>query len=259
MKVAIIIPAHNEEKRIGRTLEAYSGYFDAIRKTEHLDYEILVVVNKTTDLTEEIVKKFGRNNPRVSYLTLKRGGKGYAVIEGFKEALKDKQNNLIGFVDADMATSPTQFHRLIREIGANNGAIASRNIQGSKLSSPLGFRRAIVGRTFNFIVRSILLIPYRDTQCGAKLFKRDALSRVLPHLVMTKWAFDVELLYTFNKMGFKVLEVPTIWSERRGSKLNVFSAGPWMLLGVIRLRLMHSPFKFFVKIYDKVLGGLIKI
>lgn len=259
MKIAIIIPAHNEEKRIGRTLEAYSSYFESIKKAEEIEYNLLVVINNTKDNTEEIVRRFEKKSAHISHITLKKGGKGYAVIEGFKEALKDKHNELIGFVDADMATPPAQFHRIIRGIGCNHGAIASRNIHGSKLSSPLGFRRAIVGRIFNFMVRSILLIPYRDTQCGAKLFKREALSRVLPHLVMTKWAFDVEILYAFNKMGFKVIEVPTVWYERRGSKLNVFSAGPWMLLGVIRLRLIHSPFKFFIKIYDKILGGLIKI
>ena len=90
MKISIIIPAYNEEKRIGNTLQVYSAYFESIRKLKSLDYEILVSINNTTDKTLEIVKKFQKKDKRIIYLNLPKGGKGYAIIEGFKDALGEK-------------------------------------------------------------------------------------------------------------------------------------------------------------------------
>src|SRR3972149_6124201 len=123
MKISIIIPAYNEEKRIGKTLQAYSKHFNSLAKGKNLDYEILVVINNTTDRTEEIVKKIQKKNKRIKYLNLKQGGKGYAIIEGFKDALKRK-NELIGFVDSDMSTPPEEYARLALQMKNYDGIIA---------------------------------------------------------------------------------------------------------------------------------------
>ena len=84
------MPAYNEEKRIGKTLEEYSSFFENLRKSKKIDYEILVVINNTKDNTEKVVKSYSKKNKRIIYLNLVRGGKGYAVIEGFKDALKER-------------------------------------------------------------------------------------------------------------------------------------------------------------------------
>ena len=104
-KISIIIPAYNEEKRIKETLNSNLKFFKNLKKRKILDFEMIVAVNGSKDRTIEIVKGFAKKNKELRYLNLKRGAKGYAVIEGFKEALKGK-SNLIGFKDADMATSP---------------------------------------------------------------------------------------------------------------------------------------------------------
>ena len=147
MKVAIIIPAHNEEKRIAKTLEAYLFYFENLRKQKLLDYEILVVINNSKDKTLDIVKSFSKKNIRAKYLNLVKGGKGYAVLEGFKEALR-KENDLIGFVDADMATKPEAFYDLIRNLGKNDGAIASRYVKGAIVEPKPTLSRIISSRIF---------------------------------------------------------------------------------------------------------------
>ena len=252
-KLSIIMPAYNEEKRIGRTLEVYSFYFESLRKDKILDYEILVVINNTTDRTEEIVREIAGKNKRIIYLNLKPGGKGFAVIEGFKDALK-RDNNLIGFVDADMATLPEDFYFLVKNIGNCGGIIASRYIKGSVINPKPTFQRRITSRMFNMLVRSMFFIPYRDTQCGTKIFKRRALESILTSLSMSQWAFDVELIYNLRKKGFAVREMPTKWSDREYSKINFLKAGPWMGLAVIRLRLINSPLKDFVRFYDRMLN-----
>ncbi len=253
MKIAIIIPAYNEEKRIGKTLDVYSSYFNKLKNKKIIDYEIIVVINNTKDRTEDIVKEYKKANQNIRYLNFERGGKGFAVIEGFKDAFK-RNNDLIGFVDADMATLPEEFYKLILQIGARDGVIADRYLKDSRVFPPVTFRRLIVGRAFNYFIRAVLFINYRDTQCGAKLFKRSALEDILPRLSMSQWAFDVELLYNLKKEKYKIISVPTKWIDREYSKINFLRAGPWMALGVIRLRILNSPFSIFIKIYDKLLG-----
>ena len=252
MKIAIIIPAHNEEKRIGHTLSLYSSYFENLRKKTHpkkFDYEILVVINATNDKTEEIVKNFKKKNKRISYLNLIKGGKGYAIIEGFKHALK-KDFDFLGFVDADAATPPKAFYDLIKNINGFDGIIASRYVKGAIVNPKQSIQRIIVSRIFNFLVRILFLMPYKDTQCGAKIFKKIVIEKIIDKIGITQWAFDVDLLYQIKKEGFRIKEFPTIWSDKEYSKINFVKSGPRMALSIIRLRLINSKLKFIVRGYD---------
>lgn len=255
MRVSIVIPAHNEEKRIGKTLQAYSEYFEHVRKTDKIDYELLVVINNTKDQTEKVVKLAAKANARIVYLNFKEGGKGFAVIEGFKNALK-RNNDFIGFVDADMATSPEEFYLLLENMGAYDGVIASRYLPGASIEPRLSIVRTVGSRLFNFLVRNMFFLPYHDTQCGAKLFSRASLKTTLPSLSMSQWAFDVELLYQMRKKGFRVLEYATQWrgvdSPHLGSNSKFLRAGVFMALGLMRLRLINSHLTWLVRVYNKL-------
>lgn len=251
MKVSIVIPAYNEEKRIGETLQTYSKYFENLRKNNKLDYELLIAINNTSDKTLDIVKKHKKSNKRISYINLPGSGKGYAIAEGFKDALK-RNNNFIGFVDADMATPPEAFNMLINEINNYDGVIASRWISGSVIKTKQTIVRRIMSLCFNFLVRSFFMMPYRDTQCGAKLFKREAVKAIIGEIGLTRWAFDVDLLYRERKKGFVIKEIPTIWEDKKNSHLSIIRAPLEMFLGITRLRLINSPFKFIVSAYDKL-------
>lgn len=245
------MPAYNEDKRIGKTLEEYSRYFNGLVKKKELDYDILVVINNTRDKTEEIVRKHKKKNSHIRYLNFKEGGKGFAVIQGFKDAL-GRNNDFLGFVDADMATSPDEFYHLLIRIGNFDGVIASRYIKGAVVKPKQSIQRIIASRIFNMFTRAILLIPYRDTQCGAKIFRREAIEKAISYLSMSKWAFDVELIYHLRKQGFSIKEVPTKWSDKEYSKIHFAKAGPLMALSIARLRLLNSPFKWIVRFYNRV-------
>ena len=142
-KVSIVIPAHNEEKRIGKTLEKYLEYFKNLKNRHFLDFEIIVILNACKDKTLEIVKKYKCKELKI--LDFERGGKGFAVTEGFKEALKGN-SSLIGFVDADMATSPESFYDLIKNIGNHHGIIASRYVPNAVIRKKQPISRIIVSR-----------------------------------------------------------------------------------------------------------------
>lgn len=248
--ICIVIPAYNEEKRIGPTLEAYSEFFEGIEKKKLLKHEILVAINNTTDRTLEIVQKHMRKHKNVSYIDLPKGGKGYAVIEGFRKALATTSADFIGFTDADSATSADEYYKLISGINGCDAVIGERYSKEASISPKPTKARYIAKRMFNFVVRAIMRLPYKDTQCGAKIFRRKVLERIIPKLSMSQWAFDVELLYHANRSWFRVCSVPTKWVDKKNATINFWSAGPLMVLGIIRLRLINSPLKGFVKFYD---------
>lgn len=249
--ISIIIPAHNEEQRISPTLEAYGRFFSEKSILDGEKYEIIVVLNACKDNTLEIVKERAKKYKIIKYLNFEQGGKGFAVIEGFKQALKN-ESDILGFVDADMATSPEAFFDLIKHLNNYDGIIASRYIKGAKVNPKPSFARIIVSRIFNGLIRILFFMPYRDTQCGAKVFKRKAIKETISKLSMSQWAFDVELLYCLRKQGFRVKEIPTTWSDKKYSKINFMKAGPKMALSVIRLRLVNSPFKGIVSVYNRL-------
>ena len=246
-KLSVIIPAYNEEKRIKNTLENYCKSF----RNKNLEFEILVVLNACKDETFKIVKNSQKEFKEIKFMNLDRGGKGFAIIEGFKDSLK-RENNLIGFVDADMATSPEAFYDLVKNIKDYDGIIASRWKKDSIIKTEQSLLRKITSRGFNFLIKSLLFLPYSDTQCGAKLFKRNVLKKVLEDIKVTKWAFDVDLLYLLKRNGFRIKEIPTIWEDKAGSKLNLIKVPFQMFSAIVRLRLVYSPFKFIIRIYDKL-------
>lgn len=258
MKISIIIPAYNEEKRIGKTLEAYSRYFNELENNKKISYEILVVINGTTDNTEKVVKEYCKANKKIKYLNFERGGKGFAITEGFKESLK-KDFELIGFVDADMATPPEEYWRLVENIGKYDGIIASRYTHNAKVFPKQSVTRIFASRSFNFLVRVLFLMPYKDTQCGAKIFRKKCIEQVLPQMGMTQWAYDIDLLYRLRKNKVRIREFPSVWRDIEGSKLNIKKSSIQMFLAIIQLRILHSPIKGSWKFFKPLAGMLWRI
>ena len=252
--ISIVIPAYNEDKRIGKILENYGAFFEKKKKGREIsDFEILIVINNTKDNTEEVVKKFAKKYSEIRFIRFEKGGKGFAITEGFKDALKNEKNKLIGFVDGDMSTPPEAYYDLIRKINAYDGTIADRWNKRSVITpKQSGFRR-FVSRGYNWIVRSLFLFPYRDTQCGAKVFKREVLEKNISKLATSNWGFDIALLYCLKKESHaKIKSIPTVWHDEVGSKVNLKKTPIMMFLSAIRLRLIHSPFNFFVRFYRKL-------
>lgn len=252
MKLSIVIPACNEEARLGRMLERYLLFFDE-RYAD--DYEILVVVNGSKDRTEDVVAQYARTHCHVKVLVDARPiGKGGAVMLGFARA----QGRLTGFVDADGATPPEAFNDLVKNIGAADAIIASRWMPGSRVSVRQPLKRRLASRLFNALVRLMFGLRISDTQCGAKLLKREVARAILPHIGITQWAFDVDLLFQLRRAGFVVAETPTTWQDISGSRLRLGKASLDMFVALVRLRLIYSPFRWVVALYDKTLARYVQ-
>ncbi len=254
MKISIISPAHNEAGRITPFLESYGRYFaEKHRENAATDVELIVVVNNSTDATESIVRSCMQRFPFLKIIVEKKNvGKGGALLIGFDGA----DGDLIGFVDADGATPPDAFMDLIQHIEQAEVIIASRWMAGADVQPPQPLSRRMASRIFNGLVRLLFGFKITDTQCGAKLMSGAALKKIRPGIGTTRWAFDVDLLYQFKRSGFRIVEYPTRWHDVSGSKVKVVRASLEMLIALCRLRLVYSPFRFIVTIYDVTLGRL---
>ena len=222
MKISIIIPAYNEEGRIERTVRAYHQFFSEKQQQNNLAFELVIVLNGCKDKTLRVVEQV-RNDlgSQIIVINLREAGKGLAIKTGFADALT-RENDLIGFVDADMATAPTAFYDLIMNINNADGVIASRYMPGAKITPERpAYKRWGSRLIYEPYVWLLFGLSYYDYQCGAKLFKRAVIERITPQLTVAQWAFDVELLYLCKKNGFIIKEVPTVWHDQADSKLTL--------------------------------------
>ncbi len=248
MRMSIIIPAYNEELRIGSTLDAYGRFFQ-----ERLggEMELLVVVNGSNDRTAEVTAGFMNEYPQIRVIEEPRKiGKGGAIMLGCRAARGD----WIGFVDADGATPPDAFYDLYEARHQADVIIASRYLPASRVDPRQPWKRRAVSRLFNTLVRLMFRMRLSDTQCGAKLVRRQAIECIIDKLGLTRWAFDLDLLFQLHRKGFKIVELPTVWQDIEGSKLKIIRASAEMFVAMCRLRLLYSPFKWVVKLYDLTIG-----
>ena len=234
----LLIPAYNEEDRIEPTLREYAAYF----RRHHVGrFEILVVLNGCTDGTLAIVERVAREFPEIRADDIKEPiGKGGALIEGLRLA---PTVDWIGYVDADGATPPEAFHSLLRRLPDAHCVIGSRWLPESVLHQVQPFFRRFASRVFHLIVELLFWMHVKDTQCPAKVARRQAIEKVHQHLRIADLSFDVNLIYSLKHANYEVLEVPVEWTDKVGSKVSAsfFRSSLVMFLSVVRLRLYYSP------------------
>ena len=230
MEISIVIPAYNEEERLPTTLRTIIDYFENLSK----DYEIIVVDDGSQDNTAEIAQHF---NPRVNVIKLpKNSGKGAAVREGISHA----QGDFILFSDADLSTPITEFHKLQESLeNGSHIAIGSRAIDSSLIKVHQPFYREFMGKTFNKIVRALVLRGIHDTQCGFKMFKNSVAKQIFSLAKIDGFGFDVEILYLAHKMNFKIAEIPVEWRNDTKSKISPIYDSLKMFFEILKIRSLH--------------------
>ncbi len=230
--LSVVIPAYNEEKRLGATLIRMLEYFD----TKPYGFEILVIDDGSTDGTARVVDAVAETRPEVRLLQYDRNrGKGYAVRFGMLRATGDR----VLFSDADLATPIEEVEKLLASLDASNDvAIGSRDIRGSELLQRESFLREFGGRAFNKLVQFLAVQGIHDTQCGFKLFTQGAAQKIFSRCQVDDFAFDVEVLYVATRiLGLRVAEVPIRWAHQAGSKISPLRDGIRMVRTVFKIRI----------------------
>ena len=233
----ILIPAYNEARRIEPVLRDYAQFF---QKNYSGKFRIFVVLNGCTDDTLGVVRRVAADFPEVRALEFRSAiGKGGALIEGLRLAAL---GDLIGYTDADGATPPHAFLKLVKKMDEADCVIGSRWIAGAVIHQSQTGKRQFASRIFHFIVQLLFWMNIRDTQCGAKVLKSEAAEKIHDHLQIADMAFDINLLFALKRAGFKILEVPIEWTDQIGSKVTLTRTSLTMFLSVVRVRLIYSPF-----------------
>jgi glycosyltransferase involved in cell wall biosynthesis len=232
----LLIPAYNEESRIEPVLRDYARYFQDYYQGK---FSLVVVLNGCRDNTLGVVQRVAREFPCIRAENFPDPiGKGGALIEGFKLA---SRADAVGYVDADGATPPRAFHDLVKHLDEADCVIGSRWLPGAVLHQEQTNKRQFASRVFHLIVQGLFWMNIRDTQCGAKVVRHEAVEKIHANLRIADMAFDINLLYSLNRAGCRILEVPTEWTDQIGSKVTLFRTSLTMFLSAVRIRLIYSP------------------
>jgi len=222
-RVLLVIPAHNEEARLEQPLRSY---VDHARRRPDLQVRFLVVLNGCRDGTAALVERIAAELPGVDWIEYAAPiGKGGALLAGFRYHAGEEW---VGFADADGATPAASLFALLDE-PASDVMVGRRR----RSTRPLG--RRITSLAFNLVVRTLLCLRTRDTQCGAKFFRASLMPLFSEHADTCDMAIDVDLLLVAKSAGASVAERTVEWADRPGSKVRVIHTSSLMFLSVCRL------------------------
>ncbi|WP_336066767.1 glycosyltransferase [Mesoflavibacter sp. CH_XMU1404-2] len=223
MKITIIIPCYNEEKRLNIPV-----FLDYSKNNPDIDF--LFVNDGSTDRTAQILIDFCKTVPSFTFLDLEQNkGKAGAIREGVLSLKENNPYDFIGYFDADLATPLFEINNFIEQIEKRKGMLFIMGTRFARMGASINRKasRHYIGRIFATLVSIILKIPVYDTQCGAKIIHKSVVFDIFREPLITKWLFDVELLARLEKLlGYKqakqvILEVPLQqWDEIAGSKLK---------------------------------------
>jgi len=230
--LSIVIPAYNEEQRLPATLDRIGSY---VERSPVPVAEILVVDDGSRDGTAALAEARANRDKSIVRLVRNPGnrGKGYAVRNGMLAAKGD----WILSTDADLSAPIEELEKLIAAVRRENAvvAIGSRALDRRLVKVHQPMMRELSGRAFNMVMRMVTGLPFRDTQCGFKLFRQDAAKNIFSRQVEEGFSFDVEDLVIARVLGLKSIEVPVEWSNVEGTKVSL-TQGMKSFADLVRIR-----------------------
>jgi len=228
-ELTIIIPAYNEEARLPATLERISAYIAKSRR----ETEVLVVDDGSSDATAAVAERWREKIPLLKVISngVNRG-KGFSVRHGMQEA----SGRLVLFTDADLSAPIKEADKLLVALESNDVAIGSRAMDRSLISVHQSRFREFAGIIFNTVVRIILRLPFVDTQCGFKAFRREPCRILFEQQRIERFGFDPELLYLARHHGLRAVEIPVRWAHSPATKVSMLRDSLQMFLDVFLIR-----------------------
>jgi glycosyltransferase involved in cell wall biosynthesis len=217
LSLSIIIPAYNEESRIGRCLEDVLAYANRKR----WDYELIVVEDGSTDKTRSIVNEYNSYDKRVKLLSLPTHlGKGGSIASA---ALFAVTKEFVIYMDVDLAAEPPELERLLDNIDGYDIVIGSRILRGNLPPVKRPIHRSVFSHLYSKLFRILFRIPVYDPQCGLKLFRAEITEKLLNEINVAGFAFDSDIIVKAFYLGLRIKEVPINWTHGKSSTLNVIT------------------------------------
>ncbi len=226
-KVSIILPVYNEEECLEKNTETVLKYARKFYK----NFEIVIADNASTDKTLEIAKKLSKKHEQIRYIHLDKKGRGRAL----KKAWTESKAEIMCYSDIDLSTDIKALKKLTDPIEQGYDiSIATRHSKKSEVDR--SFKREILSRGYNFLLKLFLNTKISDAQCGFKAVNRRVVKEIIPLVKDNEWFFDTEMLILAEKKGYRIKEIPVKWVEDRGTTVNIKKTVIDYLKSIFRLR-----------------------
>jgi dolichyl-phosphate beta-glucosyltransferase len=227
--LSIIIPAHNEELRLPRTLRQVFAFLDK----QPYPAEIIVIENGSSDRTLELARGFASEHPNLVVLREEKAGKGNALRRGVLEAHGEYR-----FIcDADLSMPIEEVSKFLPpNLTGIDVIIASREAPGAVRYNEPPYRHW-GGRAINLVIRLLILPGLRDTQCGFKCFRAEAAQKLFEQQILAGWSFDIEILYLARRKRMSIAEVPVQWYFDSDSKVSAIRDALRMIGDIFRIHI----------------------
>lgn len=230
IKLSVIVPCYNEEKRFPNGFAHYYSYL----KKQNYPWELILINDGSKDSTLKLMQRAARGKPNIKIISYSPNhGKGYAIVQGIKAA----NGRYVLFSDIDHSVPIETIESFYKyfDTGADV-VIGSRRVKGAKILLHQKPIREFLGRGFTLLVRFLVDFKIRDATCGFKVFKKEAARKIFEKITVFDWAFDAEIIYIAKILGYKIAQAPVSWSDVKGTKVNLKRDILRSLTGLAKIR-----------------------
>jgi glycosyltransferase involved in cell wall biosynthesis len=234
--VDVIIPVYNEESALNKNILILKNFLEINLKQK---FKIIIVDNASIDNTSKIGKNLAKKFTDIEYIYLGKKGRGGALRYAWMKSKAD----IVSYMDVDLSTDLKSFPIMISAlISKFDLASGSRLVRGARIKR--SFKRELLSRIYNLLLRMVLLVNFKDAQCGFKAARINVAKDIIPRTKDNNWFFDSELMIVAEKKGYKIIEIPVNWIEDPDSKVNLVKTSLQYLKGIVdmRLRLWRKKF-----------------
>ena len=226
-KICVVIPVYNEEEQ----LEWSVGEVLKVCKKNYKNFEIMIVDNASTDETLKIAKKLSKRYKEVKYIHLNQKGRGRAL----KKAWGITDADVMCYMDVDLSTNLKSLKLLTNAIeDGYDISFGSRHKKESEVKR--SFKREVLSKSYNFLLKLFLDVKFDDAQCGFKAINKKVAKEIIPRIENNEWFFDTELLVKGERWGYKLKEIAVKWTEDEGSTVKIKRTVESYLKNILRLK-----------------------
>ena len=227
--VEIVIPAYNEATILDQSIRGLREFL-----TAHTEYNWSITISEggSTDNTFEIAERLSRKFANVKSLHFGKNSKGQLI----KRVWLRSEADILVYIDADLSPELNGILKIVSKISSGFDVVTTSRLL-KRVNTIRSFKRDIISRVYNFLLKLFFATKFTDAQCGLKGIRRDIAGQLLPFIKSKSWFFDSELLLLAEGAGYKVCELPVKWIERIDSRLKLVEAIPSFLVGILHLKL----------------------
>jgi glycosyltransferase involved in cell wall biosynthesis len=227
--VDVVIPVLNEAHVLRRSVETVRNFLCA---NVHYRWQIVIVDNGSTDGTQGVAEQLAAEHEDVKFIHLLQRGRGRALRQAWLQSTAD----VVSYMDVDLSTRLEHLPELLAAIAREGYDVATGSRLMPESRTTRSFKREVISRIYNVMVKMVLLTKFSDAQCGFKAVSRRAVEAIVPKIEDQTWFFDTELLVLAEKNGYRIKDIPVVWEEDDDSRVKIMKTGWDDIKGVLRVR-----------------------